>query len=222
MPRTRLTVACLAVLMAAAVPAAAQTFRSTPVVTDASQAPLALPRAQPAIPAPQDRPYPGVIQYRADITDRDRRIISVTETIPVAGPGPLTLLYPKYLPGNHSPSGPIQLVAGLVVSAGGERVAWTRDPVDPYAFHIDVPEGVTTLDVAFDWLTQPDGGAWRVVMTPEIVNLQFDKALLYPAGYPQSRIRFETSVRLPAGWNYGVALDTAGRDGDVVRFAPVV
>ena len=183
-------------------------------------APVSAQIVTPPIPAVQDRDYPGVIRHLVDITDVEHRVIRVRQQIPVSS-GPMTLLYPKFLPGNHAPTGPIQLVAGLVISAGGERIAWTRDPVDPYAFHVDVPQGVTTLDVAFDWLTQPDGGVWRVVMTPEIVNLQFDKALLYPAGYPQSRIRFETSVRLPAGWNYGVALDTAGRDGDVARFAPV-
>ena len=145
MPRTRLTAACLAVLMtAAASPVLAQNFQSTPVVTDASQAPLALPRAQPAIPAPQDKPYPGVIQYRADITDLNRRIINVSQTIPVAGPGPLTLLYPKFLPGNHAATGPIQLLAGLTVTADGQRIEWLRDTLDPYAFHLDIPAGVTS------------------------------------------------------------------------------
>ena len=197
----RLIAPALAALTLAATPALAQ------IVT-------------PPIPAVQDRAYPGVIRHEVDITDTAHRVIRVKQQIPVSA-GPLTLLYPKFLPGNHAASGPIQLVAGLQVSGNGARIAWTRDPVDPYAFHIDVPAGVQTLDVAFDWLTQPDGGVWRVVMTPEIVNLQFDKALLYPAGYPQNRITFETSVRLPAGWNYGVALDTVTRDGDVARFAPV-
>lgn len=191
----------LAVLALAASPAAAQ------IVT-------------PPIAAVQDRAYPGVIRHEVDITDTAHRVIRVRQQIPVAA-GPLTLLYPKYLPGNHAASGPIQLMAGLQIGGNGARIAWTRDPLDPYAFHIEVPAGVQTLDVAFDWLTQPDNTIWRVVMTPEIVNLQFDKALLYPAGYLQSRISFETSVRLPSGWGYGVALDTVSREGDVARFAPV-
>lgn len=194
----------------------APTLASLAIVTS----PAAAQIVTPPIPAVQDRAYPGVIRHEVDITDTAHRVIRVRQQIPVSA-GPLTLLYPKFLPGNHAATGPIQLLAGLQISGGGGRIAWTRDPVDPWAFHIDVPPGVQTLDIAFDWLTQPDNSVWRVVMTPEIVNLQFDKALLYPAGYPHSRITFETSVRLPEGWGYGVALDTASREGDVARFAPV-
>ncbi|WP_312598386.1 peptidase M61 [Brevundimonas sp.] len=222
MPRTRLTAACLAVLMttAAAAPVVAQTFRSTPVITDATQAPLALPRAQPAIPAPQDKPYPGVIQYRADITDLDRRIIRVRQTIPVAAAGPLTLLYPKFLPGNHAATGPIQLLSGLTVTANGQRIEWLRDTLDPYAFHLDIPAGVTSIEVVFQQLTQPDSSNWRVLMTPAMVNLQWEKAILYPAGYFSRQIQVAPSVVLPAGWKYGTALTTASQDGDVATFAP--
>ncbi|WAC58959.1 M61 family metallopeptidase [Brevundimonas sp. SL130] len=219
MSRTRLTAAaCLAALMTAAAPALAQDFQSTPVVTDASRAALALPRPQPAIPAPADTPYPGVIQYRADITDLDRRIIRVRQTIPVADPGPLTLLYPKYLPGNHADTGPIQLLAGLTVTANGQRIEWLRDTLEPYAFHLDIPAGVTSIDVAFQQLTQPDSSNWRVLMAPAMVNLQWEKAILYPAGYYSRQIPVAASVVLPAGWKYGTALTTASRDGDVAAF----
>lgn len=218
MPRTRLTAAaCLAAFMAAA-PALAQELQSTPVVTDPTQAALALPRSQPSIPAPADTPYPGVIQYRADITDLDRRIIRVSQTIPVAGPGPLTLLYPKYLPGNHADTGPIQLLAGLTVTANGQRIEWLRDTLEPYAFHLDIPAGVTSIDVAFQQLTQPDSSNWRVLMTPAMVNLQWEKAILYPAGYYSRQIPVAASVALPANWKYGTALTTASRNGDVATF----
>jgi len=214
MTRTRLTAACLAVLMCgASAPALAQDFQSTPVVTDARQAALALPRAQPAIPAPVDTPWPGVIQYRADVTDLDRRIVNVTETIPVAAPGPLTLLYPKYLPGNHADTGPIQLISGLTVTANGRRIEWLRDTVEPYAFHLDIPAGVTSIEVAFQWLTQPDSSNWRVTMTPQMVNMQWEKAILYPAGHFARQIQVAPSIQLPEGWGYGVALDTVSHDG---------
>lgn len=219
MSRSRLPAACLALLLTgAAVPALAQTFQSTPIIADATQAPLALPRAQPAIPVPQDTPYPGVIQYRADVTDVDRRIINVTQTIPVAQAGPLTLLYPKYLPGNHAATGPIQLISGLTVTANGQRIEWLRDTLDPYAFHLDIPAGVTSIDVAFQWLTQPDNSNWRVTMTPALVNLQWEKAILYPAGYYSRQIQVAPSIVLPSGWQYGTALATAAREGDVARF----
>ncbi len=219
MTRSRLTAACLAMLMTGvAAPALAQSFTSSPVVVDPAQAALALPRPQPAIPAPADTPYPGVIRYRADITDLERRIISVTETIPVAGPGPLTLLYPKFLPGNHAATGPIQLLAGLTITGNGQRIEWVRDTLDPYAFHLDIPAGVSSIEVAFQQLTQPDNSNWRVLMTSSIVNLQWEKALLYPAGHFARQIQVAPTVRLPQGWNYGTALATASHEGDVATF----
>lgn len=219
MSRTRLTAACLAALLCgAAAPVLAQDFRSTPVVTDPRQAALALPRPQPAIPAPQDRPYPGVIQYRADVSDLDRRIVQVEQTIPVAQAGPLTLLYPKYLPGNHAATGPIQLLPGLTVTANGQRIEWVRDTLDPWAFHLDIPAGVDAIEVRFQWLTQPPG-QWRVTQAPSMLNLQWEKAILYPAGHFARRIAVAPSVRLPAGWTQASALAaTPGEDG-WVRFA---
>jgi predicted metalloprotease with PDZ domain len=218
MSRLRLPAACLALLMTGtALPALAQTA----VVTDATQAPLALPRAQPTIPAPTQAAYPGVIRYEADITDVERRIVQVRQTIPVAAAGPLTLLYPKYLPGNHADTGPIQLVAGLTVTANGQRLEWVRDTLEPYAFHLDVPAGVSEIEVAFQWLTQPDASQWRITMGQQVVNLQWEKAILYPAGYASTGITVAPSVRMPAGWGYGVALDTETYADGLATFKPV-
>jgi hypothetical protein len=101
------------------------------------------PPPAPPIPAPVDTPYPGTLSLSVDVTDLPHAIYNVHESIPVAGPGPLILLYPKWLPGNHSPTGPIDKLAGLKVFAGGKRLEWTRDPVDVYAFHVDAPAGVS-------------------------------------------------------------------------------
>ena len=218
MSRLRVPAAYLAVLMTGvAAPALAQTA----VVTEASQAPLALPRTQPAIPAPTQAAYPGVIRYEADITDVERRIVQVRQTIPVAAAGPLTLLYPKYLPGNHADTGPIQLVSGLTVTANGQRLEWLRDTLDPHAFHLDVPAGVSEVQIAFQWLTQPDASQWRVTMGQQVVNLQWEKAILYPAGYASTGITVAPSVRMPAGWGYGVALDTESYVDGLATFRPV-
>ncbi|MBG7613779.1 M61 family metallopeptidase [Brevundimonas sp. BAL450] len=200
--------ACAAALLTA-LPVAAQV--GTP----------ALPRELPPIPAPAAQPYPGVIRHHVDATDTERKIIRVRQTIPVAQAGPMVLLYPKYLPGNHAATGPIQLVAGVQVSAGGERVEWVRDPLDPYAFHIEVPAGVSEIEVSFDYLSQLSPSQWRVLMTPEMLNLQFEKLLLYPAGYAHDGIMVQTTVRLPDGWNYGVALDTETFVGGEAVFAPI-
>ncbi|WP_296166135.1 peptidase M61 [uncultured Brevundimonas sp.] len=182
--------------------------------------PTSLPHALPPIPAPQDRDYPGTIGIVADITDVDRRIIRVTQTVPVSA-GHLVLQYPKFIPGNHADTGPIQLVSGVTITGNGQRIEWVRDTVDPHAFHLDIPAGVTSIEVKFEWLTQPDNAVWRVVMTPEMVNLQWEKALLYPAGYSHSRITFQPSVRMPEGWQYGVALDTVSFADGLATFAPI-
>ncbi|HYC96884.1 peptidase M61 [Brevundimonas sp.] len=212
--------AALALLLASA--AAAPVLAQTP----ASQAqtplpaPTSLPRPLPPIPAPQDRDYPGVIAIQADLTDLDHQVIRVRQTVPVSA-GHLVLQYPKFIPGNHADTGPIQLVSGVTVTGNGRRIEWVRDTVDPHAFHLDIPAGVSSIEVAFEWLTQPSNTVWRVVMTPEMVNLQWEKALLYPAGYAHSRITFAPSVKLPAGWQQGSALEATGREGDVITFAPI-
>ena len=198
--------------------AAALVFGSAPALAQVGTP--ALPRALPAIPEPRDRAYPGTIGYHVDATDLDHRVIRVQQTIPVTA-GDLTLLYPKFIPGNHADTGPIQLLAGLTVTANGQRIEWLRDTLDPYAFHLAVPAGVTQIEVAFEWLTQPDNSVWRVVMTPEMVNLQWEKALLYPAGYAHSRITFQPSIQLPTGWQYGVAMDTVSFENGRATFAPI-
>lgn len=93
----------------------------------------------PPIEAPREQPYAGPIGLLVDISDVQRRIINVEETLPVAS-GDLTLLYPEWIPGTHSPTGPISKFAGLVITAGGKQIPWVRDRVQVYAFHVAVPD----------------------------------------------------------------------------------
>ena len=182
------------------------------------RAPVAAPPTPP-IAAPRDEPYPaGALKLAVDATDVEHRIYRIRETVPVTGPGPLILLYPEWIPGGHDPEGPIAQVAGLVVSAGGRRIAWRRDPVTVAAFHLDVPAGVTSLDVEFQYLTPLSGAQGRRVMTPEMLSLQWISAALYPAGWWTRRIPVDASVRLPAGWSHASALEVQGKTGDVVTF----
>src|SRR3546814_1942948 len=95
----------------------------------------------------------------------------------------MTFLYPKWLPGHHSPSGPLDKLAGLVFRAGGKVLPWTRDKVDMYAYHIDVPEGAKTIDIAFTFLSATKSNQGRIQMTPEMLSLQWNTVSLYPAGY---------------------------------------
>ncbi|WEN15805.1 M61 family peptidase [Rhodanobacter sp. AS-Z3] len=172
------------------------------------------------VPAPQDVPYQGTLKVSVDATDLAHRIFRVHEVIP-AQPGALTLLYPQWLPGNHSPSGPIDKLAGLVVTANGKTLTWKRDTLNVYAFHVDVPDGASSVEVSFQFLSPQNMRQGRVVMTPEMLNLQWNANTLYPAGYFSKRIMAETSVTFPAGWQFGTALEVASRDGDTVHFKPI-
>ncbi len=162
----------------------------------------------PVIPAPQDIPYPGgTIQLSVDASQPAQGIMRVHEVIPVAKAGPLVLLYPRWLPGNHAPSGPISKFAGLVVHAGGTVVPWTRDTADVFAFHIDVPEGARQVTADFEYLSPVEDREGRVVSTDAIVNLEWNAVVLYPAGYFARRIPVQADVKLPQGWQIGTALE---------------
>lgn len=175
---------------------------------------------QAQTPPPQDVAWPGVLRIDVDARDIGRRIFKVKATIP-AKPGPLTLLYPQWLPGSHSPSGPIDKLAGLVVTANGKPLAWKRDPYDVYAFQVDVPEGASEVVAEFKFLSSQGGTQGRVVMTPEMLNLQWNANSLYPAGVITRNLQAQASVTLPKGWSYATALETERRDGDTVVFKPI-
>lgn len=164
-----------------------------------------------------DVDYPGTMVLQVDATDLDRRIFSVQQTIPVQ-PGPLTLLFPEWIPGKHRPDGPIHKLAGLIIQGNGRRIDWTRDPTDVHAFDLVVPAGTTALDLSFQMLTPTSGGQGRIVMTPDMFNLQWDTVVLYPAGYYASRIPVAASLVLPPGWQAGTALALAARTGDTLRY----
>jgi predicted metalloprotease with PDZ domain len=173
------------------------------------------------IPAARDVPYPGTMTLNVDATDTVQNILRVTQTIPVPVAGPMTLLFPKWLPGNHAPRGEIEKLAGLVIKANGKVLPWKRDSMDVFAFHIDVPAGAKTLDVAFQFLSATAEDQGRVVMTPEMLNIQWNSVLLYPAGYYTRQIPVVATATYPTGWKAGTALRPAGVKGDSVTYQPV-
>jgi predicted metalloprotease with PDZ domain len=172
----------------------------------------------PPIPPPEDTPWPGTIRLAVDATDLAHAIFTVRETVPVQGPGPMTLLYPQWIPGQHSPSGTIDKLAGLVITAGGRRIEWRRDPVDVYAFHLDVPPGATALEVSFQYLSAVSSREGRVQMTPRMLDVKWDTVALYPAGHFSRDVLFDASVRLPDGFKSATALETLSTDGAETRF----
>ncbi|HEX8389320.1 MAG TPA: peptidase M61 [Sphingomonas sp.] len=181
-----------ALLCLSAAPLAAQ-------VPAGNTAPQPVPYVDPT-PEARDVAFPGVMTLDVDATDTVRGIFRVKQTVPVPQAGPMTLLYPKFLPGNHAPRGEIEKVAGLVIRANGRVLPWTRDPVDVYAFHVDAPGDARQLDVEFQFVsaTKPDQG--RIVVTPNMISLQPERVSLYPAGYYVRRIPVKMTVRYPEGW----------------------
>ncbi|MBC7938571.1 MAG: M61 family metallopeptidase, partial [Chitinophagaceae bacterium] len=168
--------------------------------------------------------YPGTVLLRVDATDLDHKVLRVQQTLPVRA-GPLRLFFPRWLPGTHSPSGDVALLAGLKINARGQPLAWQRDPLDTHAFGIDVPAGTTTLDIEFQYLSPLAREAGRVVVTRQMANLQWNNLLLYPAGYAARQITVQATLLLPAGWSPGTALRPDAQsqrpDGTSVQYKPV-
>jgi len=162
------------------------------------------------------------ISVDVDLRDSARQLFHGHEVIPVK-PGALTLYYPKWVPGEHSPSGPLENLAGLKIMASGKQLPWRRDLREMWAIHLDVPQGVSNLDLSFDFLSPDSGGEFgqSVSATPDIADLEWNQVLLYPAGAASKDLSFQPSVRLPADWHFATALETVSTSGGVTHFKPV-
>ncbi len=155
---------------------------------------------------------PGApIELQVDLRDAGRKIFRVRESIPVQA-GPLRLEYPKWIPGEHSPSGTIAGVTGLKLSAGGQRLAWRRDLRDMFAITTQVPAGVDRVELEFEYLSPTGGGNFgsSVSATPRLVDLEWNQVVFYPAVAGSLALPVRPSVRLPAGWQMGTALEADG------------
>ncbi|GAC1417766.1 MAG: M61 family metallopeptidase [Acidobacteriaceae bacterium] len=128
------------------------------------------------------------------------------------------LLYPEWLPGEHEPAGPIQSLGGIVTKVDGKRVQWVRDTVDVYAFHVPVAARAKTVSVDFDYLSAIKPAAGRIEISDAMADIEWNEVVMYPAGYYSRGISVETTLKLPAGWKYATALETASQQGDLVRF----
>jgi predicted metalloprotease with PDZ domain len=186
------------------------------------QAPLPQPLPEPpAIPEPRDLPYCGTIRLIVDATDVARRIFRARAVIPVVSGGPMTLLYPKWLPGFHAPQAPIELLAGLEIHAAGEALRWIRHPVTVNAFTVDVPDGATSIEASFQFLSPTESDQGRVLVTQDMLMLPWNTVILYPAGHFARRIEVQASLKLPDGWDWASALEEERREGGIVHFKPV-
>jgi len=161
------------------------------------------------------------IKLHVDLTDAPRNIYHAQLQIPVK-PGEIALVFPKWIPGNHRPSGPIGGLTGIRMSAGGNVIAWERDPIEMYEFHATIPAGVETLDVSLDAITSLDSaGGGGPAASSNILDLNWNAVVLYPKGARSDDVKFSPSATLPAGWKFGTALEAAHEAGDNVEFSPV-
>jgi len=156
------------------------------------------------------------ITLTVDSTQSPEKILHVRETIPVHA-GPLTLYYPKWIPGDHGPNGPISSLTGLHFTANGKEIPWKRDLLDVFTFHLDVPAGAATLDAAYD-VIENDGGS----ATNRLFVLEWNQVTLYPAGTPSKDLTYKATLDLPRGWKFGTSLPAEREtDGHIVAFKPI-
>lgn len=177
-------------------------------------------------PVPAEEPNANAQSYATqanpetlvlDARDVGRGLMTATMQIPVK-PGAFTLVYPKWVPGEHGPTGPLDNISELKVSAGGQTLVWSRDLVDMYAFHVDVPRGVHTLDVQFTVLVNSAGDR---MSTANLAIVNWNRVLFYQEDTDSHKVYFKPSIILPDGWSYGTALPGPQQSGQRVDFAEV-
>jgi predicted metalloprotease with PDZ domain len=161
------------------------------------------------------------ISLQVDATEVARKLLHSHLSIPVA-PGPLTLYYPKWIPGEHAPTGPIDSVVGMKFSVNGQPIPWRRDLVDLYAFHCEVPADASHLEIALDFAipVEPAAFSTEASASARLAMINWYEVLLYPAGFKTDDLTFQVEFRLPEHWRFGTALPIL-ESGDPVRFRPV-
>jgi len=155
------------------------------------------------------------ISLTVDATKTRQKLLHSHEVIPVK-PGPLTLYYPKWIPGEHGPDGPISSVTGLEFEAGAKTIPWKRDQLDMFTFHVDVPEGVSKLIANFDFI-EPEGYS----ATDKLTVLEWNEVVLYPAGVLAQDLSYEAKLKLSEGWKFGTSLPIEKESGNEVSFKPI-
>jgi predicted metalloprotease with PDZ domain len=162
------------------------------------------------------------VRLDVDATDAPRKIMHARLRIPVS-PGKVMLAYPKWIPGEHMPSGPITDLAGLKFTADGKTLKWERDAEEMYAFHLEVPAGVKEVEVALDYLFSPSSGAFSdgASATSQLVDLNWNQFLLYPKGMKSADVQFTATLKLPSGWKFATALPVSSKSSSKVEFATV-
>jgi len=162
------------------------------------------------------------ITITVDATDAPRKMLHADLVIPVH-PGNLTLVYAKWIPGEHEPDGPIADLAGIVIKANGQTLPWVRDSVNMFALHVQVPEGVTSLQVHDDFLATaaPSGFSSGASTSEKLAIISWNEVMLWPETPSAKNVLVTPTIKLPAGWQYGTALTPTGHSEDTTHFATV-
>lgn len=160
------------------------------------------------------------IRVAVDLTDAPRNIFHSSLSLPATA-GEMILVYPKWIPGNHRPSGPIANVTGLHFKAGDQELDWHRDPIEMYSFHVTVPPGTKEIQATFDLISADSAGGGGLAASSNLLDLNWNQVVLYPDGAASDAVEMAASVRLPEGWKYGTALTTSRADGNELTFNPV-
>ena len=155
------------------------------------------------------------IRVDVDATQAPRNLLHTTVRIPVK-PGPFAFFYPKWIPGEHSPTGPINDMVGLRSTANGKSIPWTRHLVEMFAFQCDVPPGVSELEIAFDDVSQPG-----TTMSARLARIKWNRVVVYPRGMNSDAVRVEASIKLPTGWQFATALPVQRERRDEIEFKEV-
>jgi predicted metalloprotease with PDZ domain len=155
------------------------------------------------------------ISLTVDATKTQNKILHAHLVIPVK-PGPLTLYFPKWIPGEHGPDGPIADLTGLKFEGSGKVIPWQRDRLDTFTFHVDISEGVTSLEANYDCI-EPDGAS----ATDKLMVLEWNQVVLYPAGSTSDKLIYDAKLILPEGWKFGSSLPIAGQSGNEITFKPI-
>jgi predicted metalloprotease with PDZ domain len=175
-----------------------------------------------ALLAPSGRAQSGQnISLTVDATHAPEGIVRTQMVLPVKS-GPLTLYFPKWIPGEHGPAGPISNLAGLKLSANGKMIPWQRDLLDVFTFHVDVPNGAGHLEIAFDYL-EPNGTGFAsgaASATDKLVVISWNQNALYPAGAPADQLMYQAKLVLPQGWKFGTPLAVEKQSGAEISFKP--
>jgi predicted metalloprotease with PDZ domain len=170
------------------------------------------------IPPPKDVAYPGTMQLTVDASDVTRAIFRIHQHVPVPAAGDFVMLYPKWVPGGHNPRNDIKNITGFRASANGRELKWVRDNLDVFAFHIEVPQGVTAIDIDYQYVTPTTGNQGRILATPDMESIQWLSNSMYPAGYFVRDIPVQTSVIVPSGWKVATALRPSGQTGNRIDY----